>query len=127
MSMKRVFKTRTFTRWARKIGLRDLALCKAVDEMEHGLIDADIGGGVIKKRIPLPGRDKSGSTRTLVATNRANRWFFILGFEKNERANISDSELEALKKIASDLLKRSSAELDSLLETETLQEICHVK
>jgi hypothetical protein len=125
--MKRVFKTRSFIRWARKIGLPDATLCKAVDEMERGLIDADLGGCVIKKRVPLPGRGKSGSTRTLVATNKGPRWFFMFGFEKNERANISDSELEALKKIAADLLKRSSIELDSLLRTEALQEICHVK
>ena len=125
--MKRVFKTRSFIRWARKIGLPDATLCKAVDEMERGLIDADLGGCVIKKRVPLPGRGKSGSTRTLVATNKGTRWFFMFGFEKNERANISDSELEALKKIAADLLKRSSLELDSLLRTEALQEICHVK
>jgi len=125
--MKRVFKTRSFNRWARKIGLPDATLCKAVDEMEQGLLDADLGGCVVKKRVPLPGRGKSGSTRTLVATNKGTRWFFIYGFEKNERANISGSELEALKKIAADLLKRSSIELDSLLRTEALQEICHVK
>jgi hypothetical protein len=125
--MKRVFKTRSFNRWARKIGLPDATLCKAVDEMEQGLFDADLGGCVVKKRVPLPGRGKSGSTRTLVATNKGTRWFFMYGFEKNERANISDSELEALKKIAADLLKRSSIELDSLLRTEALQEICHVK
>ena len=125
--MKRVFKTRSFNRWARKIGLPDATLCKAVDEMEQGLFDADLGGCVVKKRVPLPGRGKSGSTRTLVATNKGTRWFFMYGFEKNERANISDSELEALKKIAADLLKRSSIELDSLLRTGALQEICHVK
>ncbi|MFI5305603.1 MAG: type II toxin-antitoxin system RelE/ParE family toxin [Nitrospiria bacterium] len=125
--MKRVFKTRSFNRWARKIGLPDPTLCKAVDEMEQGLLDADLGGCVVKKRVPLPGRGKSGSTRTLVATNKGTRWFFMYGFEKNERANISDSELEALKKIAADLLKRSSLELDSLLRSEALQEICHVK
>ena len=95
--------------------------------MEKGLIDAELGGFVVKKRVPMPGRGKSGSTRTLVATNKGTRWFFMYGFEKNERANISDSELEALKKIAADLLGRSSIELDSLLRTEAIQEICHVK
>jgi hypothetical protein len=80
--MKRVFKTRSFNRWARKIGLPDATLCKAVDEMEQGLLDADPGGCVIKKRVPLAGRGKSGSTRTLVATNKGTRWFFMYGFEK---------------------------------------------
>lgn len=80
--MRRVFKTRHFSRWMRKTELTDQALCEAVVAMEQGLIDADLGGGVIKKRVPLPGRGKSGSTRTLVATNRGNRWFFVFGFER---------------------------------------------
>lgn len=54
--------------------------------MERGLIDADLGGGVYKKRIALPGRGKRGITRTLIATNRANRWIFLTGFEKMNEA-----------------------------------------
>jgi hypothetical protein len=123
--MRRVFKTRHFSRWMRKTELIDQALCEAVVAMEQGLIEADLGGGVIKKRVPLPGRGKSGSTRTLVATNRGNRWFFVFGFEKNERANVSPKELEALKAIAADLLGLSSDELNAHVESEALQEICH--
>jgi RelE toxin of RelE / RelB toxin-antitoxin system len=63
--------------------------------------------------------------RTLVATNKGNRWFFVFGFEKNERANVSARELEALQDIASDLLRLSSAELDVQVKGEALQEICH--
>jgi hypothetical protein len=60
------------------------------NEMGRGLIDADLGGGVVGKRIALPNRGgKSGSTRTLIATNKNDRWFFMLGFEKNQRDNIS--------------------------------------
>lgn len=80
--MERVFRTRNFTRWMRKSGLTDAALCKAVKEMVAGLVDADLGGGVVKKRIALPGRGKRGGARTLVATNNGNRWFFLFGFEK---------------------------------------------
>lgn len=80
---------------------------------------------MVKKRVPLPGRGKSGGTRTLLATNKENLWFFVFGFEKTERANISLKELEALKEIAADFLKLSSAELDSLVASEALQEICH--
>jgi hypothetical protein len=122
--MKRVFKTRHFHRWMRKSGLTDRALCSAVAEMAAGLIDADLGGGVVKKRVPLPGRGKSGSTRTLVATNRDDRWFFIFGFSKNERDNISARELEALQAIAADLLRLAQSELDAHIESEALQEIC---
>lgn len=117
--------TRHFSRWIRKTALTETALCKAVAEMEQGLIDADLGGGVVKKRVPLPGRGKSGGARTLVATIRGDRWFFVFGFEKYERANIAAGELEALQAIAADLLKLAAKELDAQLETGALQEICN--
>ena len=79
--------------------------------MVMGLVDADLGGGVYKKRIALPGRGKSGSVRTLLATNRHNRWFFVFGFEKNERANISKKELEALQLLADDLLSMKEEQI----------------
>jgi hypothetical protein len=123
--MKRIFKTRHFSRWMRKTDLSDPALCAAVLEMERGLIDADLGGGVVKKRVAIPGRGKSGGARTLVATNKANRWFFVFGFEKNVRPNVTAKELEALQKIAADLLKLTSKDLDAHVEFGELQEICH--
>lgn len=123
--MRRVFKTRHFSRWTRKTELSDLMLCHAVNEMAQGLIEADMGGSVVKKRIALPGRGRSGSARTLIATNKGNRWFFLFGFEKNERANVSTKELEALQEIAIDLLKHTVAELDALVASNHLQEICN--
>lgn len=66
----------------RKTDLTDQALCQAVTEMSQGLIDADLGGGVVKKRVGLAGRGKRGGIRTLIATNKGSRWFFVYGFEK---------------------------------------------
>jgi hypothetical protein len=123
--MRRVFKTRYFARWMRKTELVDASLCAAVAEMAMGLIDADLGGGVFKKRIALPGRGKSGSARTLVASNKGSRWFFVFGFEKNERANINAREIEAVQRIAADLLRLGSSELDAHVASEALKEICH--
>ena len=91
------FKIKAFAKWARSEGLSDDALASAVAEMEMGLIDAKLGGQVVKKRVALPGRGKRGSTRTLVAFRQGNKAFFIYGFAKNERANIGDKELRALK------------------------------
>jgi hypothetical protein len=123
--MYRVFKTRHFQRWMRKTELSDQALCGAVEEMLHGLIDADLGGGVVKKRVGLAGRGKRGGARTLVATNKYNRWFFLFGFEKNERATVSDEELEALQSIAAELLARTDRQLQAAHDAESLHEICH--
>lgn len=123
--MRRVFKTRHFSRWMRKTELVDSSLCAAVAEMAIGLFDADLGGGVLKKRVALPGRGKSGSARTLVATNKGSRWFFVFGFEKNERTNISAKEVEALQRIAADLLRLGSSELGAHVASEALKEICH--
>ena len=82
MKRIRVFKTKTFTRWLKKSDLTDEVLIRAVDEMRSGLIDADLGGNVLKKRVAVSGRGKRGGARTIVATNKDDRWFFIYGFEK---------------------------------------------
>lgn len=121
--MRRLFKTRTFARWSRKAGLADARLWQAVDEMVAGLIDAELGGRVYKKRVRLPGRGKSGGARTIVATNRDDRWFFVFGFEKNERANIDAHELEALQKVADALLGMDAVRLDRAVDEGELLEI----
>lgn len=123
--MRQVFKTRYFARWMRKTDLTDQALCEAVAEMSRGLVDADLGGGVVKKRVGLAGRGKRSGARTLVATNKGNRWFFVFGFEKSERANISSDELAALQDLAADLLGRTTSALAAAVQDGALQEICH--
>ena len=123
--IRRIFETRYFSRWMRKTDLTDKALCAAIAEMMLGLIDGDLGGGIIKKRIGLAGRGKRGGAKTLVASNKGNRWFFVFGFEKNDRANISADELEALQGLARELLARTNQQLDEAVVGGALQEICH--
>ena len=123
--MHRAFKTRYFSRWMRKTELNDKALCAAIAEMMMGLIDGDLGGGIVKKRIGLAGRGKRGGARTLVATNKGSRWFFVYGFEKKDRTNISADELAALQGIARELLARTNQQLDGAVVDGSLQEICH--
>ena len=125
---KRVFKTRYFNRWMRKTELTDAALCEAVREMLQGLIDAHLGGGLVKKRVGLGGlggRGKRGGARTLVATYQNSRWFFVFGFEKNERDNIDVDALEAFQELASQLFMRTNEELTIAVADGTLKEICH--
>lgn len=118
-----IYKTRQFSRWARKSDLCDQLLYRAVMEIRQGLIDADLGGGIIKKRVALPGRGKRGSSRTLLATNRNNRWIFVYGFEKNERANISENELDALKLLADDLLALTEKQISEAVDKGSLLEV----
>jgi hypothetical protein len=123
--MSRAYKTKSFSRWALKAGLDDVALCGAFIEMVHGLIDAELGGSIVKKRVALAGRGKRGSARTLIATNKGTRWFFVFGFEKNERDNIEPDELTALKSLARDLLKLTDAQLTEAATIGAIKEICH--
>lgn len=125
--MKRVFKTKTFARWARKV-LSDALLCQAAVEIEQGLFEADLGGGVCKKRVPVPGKGKSGSIRTLVAKKHKGAIFFLAGREKNEPgADFSDKEVDAAKIIAKGLEGAGAKKLDELVAAEILKEICNGK
>jgi hypothetical protein len=47
----RLFKTKPFARFAAKERISDAALRDAIRRAEAGLIDADLGGGVIKQRL----------------------------------------------------------------------------
>jgi hypothetical protein len=93
--------------------------------MAAGLIDADLGGSVYKKRVPMPGRGKSGGARTILGSNLGDRWFFIFGFEKNDRATVDARELAALQKVAAALLALDTTLLDDSLAEGELMEICH--
>ena len=123
--MRRAFRTRTFLRWMRQAGLSDETLCRAVEEMANGLIDAHLGGNLVKKRVALPGRGKSGGTRTIVATHLGDRWFFLLGFVKNQRSNIDVHELEALQELAKLYLELDEQQLAHALNRGIFTEICH--
>lgn len=124
----KIYKTRVFHRWANDEGLTDAALCDAVKEMKEGLFDADLGGGLFKKRIAKQGKGKIGGFRTLLATNRGDKWFFIFGFQKNERSNIDKDEKEALKKLAGQLLSYNNELLNKAITIKELTEvICNEK
>jgi hypothetical protein len=119
----KIYKTKWFSRWAHKQRLDDVNLCKAIREIAAGLYDADLGGGLVKKRIARTGQGKSGGFRTLIATNRGDRYFFIYGFPKNERSNIDRDEEEALKKLAEQLLSLTSELLETAQQNEELLEV----
>lgn len=118
-----IYKNKWFHRWATREGLSDHALGAAVEEMAAGLFEVDLGGGLLKKRIAKVGQGKSGGFRTLVVTNRGDRWVFVFGFSKNDRANIDKDEQVALKRLAEHLLGLPS---DAMTKAEAAGELIKV-
>lgn len=118
-----VYQTRWFDRWARKEGLTTSSLCAAVQEMTAGLYDADLGGGLLKKRMARPAQGKRGGFRTLVATNKGTRWVFVFGFSKNKRSTIDKAEEFALKKLAAYLLSLTTQAIEKAQRAGELMEV----
>lgn len=118
-----IFLTKWFARWAAKEGLPEQALCAAAAEMEQGLIDAHLGGYVVKKRVAVGGRGKSGGLRTILGFKLKDKAFFLYGFAKNQQGNIDDKELQALKLMASELMKYDRKALDQAIRAQELIEV----
>ena len=100
----RVFKNKPFARFARKARITDAVLCSAIADATRGLIDADLGGGVVKQRVARQGAGKSGGFRTIILFRIHDRAFFVHGFAKNEQDNIRDDELAAFKMLAAEMM-----------------------
>ena len=94
------FKTKAFARFADREGLEDAALCEAARRAGEGLIDADLGGGVIKQRIARKGGGRSGGFRTIVLFRRGELAFFVYGFAKSDRDNLRRDELVTYRLLA---------------------------
>jgi hypothetical protein len=94
-----------------------------VERAELGLVDADLGGGVIKQRVARPGQGKSGGYRTLILFRQGDRAIFAFGFAKSAQANISKSDLALLRDAATEGLGWSGEELDRLIASGTMVEI----
>lgn len=118
-----VFKNKAFSKWAAKIGLNDTVLMTAVAEISEGMVDADLGSHIFKKRLAIGGRGKRGGVRTLLIYRAGDKAFFIYGFAKSVRANITAKELKALKLYAGALLGYSRAELNKAVKSGALVKV----
>ena len=119
----RIFKTRALARYARKEKIGDASLLESVARAERGLIDADLGGHVIKQRVARTGQGRSAGYRLLVAFRARHRAVFLLGFAKNERDNIDDNQLATLQKIAAGWLGASASIIDAAIAEGSLVEV----
>lgn len=123
----RVFKVKVFARFAKKAGISDQALVKALNQVENGLIDVDLGGGLIKQRVSREGQGKSGGFRTIIAYKIKTRAFFLHGFAKNDLDNIDDDQLETLKDLAKAWIKANNQELEKAILKGVLEEVKYDK
>lgn len=119
----RIFKTKHFVRWAKKEKITDKLLHNAVVEIGEGLIDADLGGGLIKKRVAKKGEGKRGGHRVLLAVKDKDRSIFIFGFTKNDRENLKDDEKEFYKKLSKMYLELSMNDLEKMCIESLLYEV----
>lgn len=122
----RIFKNAWFERFVRKQRIENAALLDAVRRAEQGMIDADLGGGVIKQRVARLGKGKSGGFRTIVLYRQEQRAFFVFGFAKSERANISNEEEVLFKKMAKEIFALSEEQIAALVASGRFSEIIDV-
>jgi hypothetical protein len=118
-----VFKTRLLARFARHERMLDKRLIEAIERAERGVIDADLGGGLIKQRVARAGQGRSGGYRVWVAYRARSRAVFMYAFAKNERDNIDPAELQTAREVAASWLSADTTRIQQALETGEIQEI----
>jgi hypothetical protein len=122
-----IFKTRWLVRYARRERIADRSLSEAIERAGRGLIDADLGGGIIKQRVARSGQGRSGGYRMLVAYRVGTRAVFLYAFAKNERENIDPDELPAFREIGAAWLAADAERIAQALEDGNLQEVTNEK
>jgi hypothetical protein len=121
----RLYKIKAFARFQRRERLADKALEQAVRDAEKGLVDAELGGGLIKQRVARPGQGKRGGFRTIIAYRRGTRAVFLFGFAKNERENLDDDELAAWQRIGRAYLGLDEEGLEAAITADELMEVSY--
>jgi len=119
----RIFMTRWFARFTRQERITNASLLEAIARAGRGVIDADLGAGLIKLRVARQSQGRSGGYRTIVAYRAGSKAFFLHGFAKSGRGNIGEDELIAFKKFGGRLLTADAETLKSMLEDGSLKEV----
>ena len=119
----RIFKNKRFAKFAKDEGISDAKLCFVVKNAEAGLVDVNYGGGVIKQRVARPNEGKSGGYRAIILYCRGDKAFFVYGFPKNERDNISKGEEREFKELAKVTFALSDDQLAKLIRDGVYTEV----
>ncbi|NJM43452.1 MAG: type II toxin-antitoxin system RelE/ParE family toxin [Brachymonas sp.] len=118
VSAHRVFKTSWFAKAAKKAGIRDAELCKAIAQAMQGQAD-DLGGGVFKKRL------NDNQHRSIILAKAGRWWVYEFVFAKKDKSNISSDELLQFKLLAKSYAALSAKEVQQLMGDHYFLEICH--
>jgi hypothetical protein len=121
--LTQIYKLKGFARFQRKERISDAALRKTIGSVEAGLVDADLGGGLVKQRLARAGQGKSGGYRTVIAFRRGDRAVFLYGFAKNERSNIDAEELDEFRRLARGFLELTAQQIGALIAENELMEV----
>ncbi|MDR1785765.1 MAG: type II toxin-antitoxin system RelE/ParE family toxin [Spirochaetaceae bacterium] len=119
----RAFKNTWFNRFAEKEAIQNSELLAMVNRIEAGHAEANLGGGVFKERVARPGAGKSGGYRVILFFKSGDRAFFVYGFTKSARGNISRKELRAYKEAAKDYLRMTDEQINERIARGQLIEI----
>lgn len=119
----RIFKTKWIVRFTERERIADDSLNEAIERAARGLVDADLGGGIIKQRVARPGQGRSGGYRMLIAYRAENRAVFLYGYAKRERENIEPDELITLREVGASWLEADDKRIAEAIEEKALQEV----
>ena len=123
----RVFKTRWLARFARHERITDASLIEAIARAERGLIDADLGGGLIKQRVARQGQGRSGGYRMMIAYREKDRALFFYGFAKSDRENVDPDELLTMREIATEFLARDAGQVEEAMRNNKIEEVLNAQ
>lgn len=121
----RIFKYKKFKKWAEEESISDQILLNAVEEMERGLFEANLGNGLYKKRIARQNQGKSSGYRVLLAFKQNNHFFFLHGFAKNKLTNIKENEKTIYRDLAKYLLSLETKAINQLIKMNELTEVLY--
>jgi hypothetical protein len=118
-----IYQLKSFARFARGEKIADASLIEAIRRADRGLVDADLGGGLIKQRIARKGQGRSGGYRMMIAYRAQNLSVFLFGFAKSDENNIDDRQLAVLRRIAASWLSADAASIKKAIERGELTEV----
>jgi hypothetical protein len=110
-------------KFMRKERIADVTLVDAIVRVESGLIDADLGGGLLKLRLARAGQGRSSGNRTIVDCRVGARAFFLVGYGKSDLDNIGDATLARLRRFAEELQRLTEDELENITASGAMREI----